>query len=46
MTTAERLREETKIEIARKMLKEGFELDVVLRITGLTEQDLKDCGVI
>ncbi|MDI7165313.1 hypothetical protein [Leptospira santarosai] len=35
-----------KTETARNMLKEGFELDVVLRITGLTEQDLKDYGVI
>ncbi|MDI7219925.1 Rpn family recombination-promoting nuclease/putative transposase [Leptospira santarosai] len=50
MTTAERLRQEGeikgKIETASNMLKEGFELDVVLRITGLTEQDLKDYGVI
>ncbi|EMI66113.1 hypothetical protein LEP1GSC076_3757, partial [Leptospira sp. Fiocruz LV4135] len=46
MTTAERLKKEGKIEDARNMLKEGFELDVVLRITGLTEQDLKDYGVI
>ncbi|EMN72114.1 hypothetical protein LEP1GSC100_0398, partial [Leptospira interrogans serovar Bataviae str. UI 08561] len=35
-----------KIEDARIMFKEGFELDVVLRITGLTEQELKDYGVI
>ncbi len=27
------------------MFKEGFELNVVLRITGLTEQELKDYGV-
>ncbi|EKO79030.1 hypothetical protein Q4554_16845 [Leptospira santarosai] len=46
MTTAERLKKEGKIEDARNMLKEGFELDVVLRITGLTEQELKDHGVI
>ncbi|EMO38737.1 hypothetical protein LEP1GSC186_3185 [Leptospira noguchii serovar Autumnalis str. ZUN142] len=58
MTTAEKLRKEGeikgeikgkiegKIEDARKMFKEGFELDVVLRITGLTEQELKDYGVI
>ncbi|WP_082271337.1 Rpn family recombination-promoting nuclease/putative transposase, partial [Leptospira interrogans] len=54
MTTAEKLRKEGeikgiikgKIEDARIMFKEGFELDVVLRITGLTEQELKDYGVI
>ncbi|WOT13230.1 MULTISPECIES: hypothetical protein [Leptospira] len=37
---------ESKIKIARNMFKEGFELNVVLRITGLTEQELKDHGVI
>ncbi|WP_154645128.1 Rpn family recombination-promoting nuclease/putative transposase, partial [Leptospira interrogans] len=50
MTTAEKLRKEGKIEgkieDAKKMFKEGFKLDVVLRITGLTEQELKDYGVI
>ncbi|WP_161938480.1 Rpn family recombination-promoting nuclease/putative transposase, partial [Leptospira interrogans] len=46
MTTAEKLRKEGEIKIARNMLKEGFKLDVVLRITGLTEQELKDYGVI
>ncbi|EMO90156.1 hypothetical protein LEP1GSC024_0293 [Leptospira noguchii str. 2001034031] len=35
-----------KIETARKMFKEGFELNVVLQITGFTEQELKDYGVI
>ncbi|EMJ85258.1 hypothetical protein LEP1GSC032_1506, partial [Leptospira interrogans str. 2002000631] len=37
---------ESKIKIARNMFKEGFELNVVLRITGLTEQELKGYGVI
>ncbi|EKO50770.1 hypothetical protein LEP1GSC132_4499 [Leptospira kirschneri str. 200803703] len=50
MTTAEKLRIEgeikTKIDIARNMFKEGFELNVVLRITGLTEQELKDHGLL
>ncbi|MDI7238055.1 Rpn family recombination-promoting nuclease/putative transposase, partial [Leptospira santarosai] len=50
MTTAERLRQEGeikgKIEIARKMLLDGASLEYILKITGLTEQDLKDCGVI
>ncbi|EMS83516.1 Rpn family recombination-promoting nuclease/putative transposase, partial [Leptospira noguchii] len=35
-----------KIETAKKMFKEGFELNVVLQITGFTEQELKDYGVI
>ncbi|MDI7173197.1 transposase [Leptospira santarosai] len=46
MTTAERLKEETKIEIARNMLLNGASLEFVLSVTGLTEQDLKDYGVI
>ncbi len=54
MTTAERLRKEgeikgeikTKIEIARNMLLDGSSLEYVLKITRLTEQELKDYGVI
>ncbi|MGQ2872716.1 hypothetical protein, partial [Leptospira santarosai] len=50
MTTAERLRQEGKIEgkieDARNMLLNGASLEFVLKITGLTEQDLKDHGVI
>ncbi|MDI7238075.1 transposase, partial [Leptospira santarosai] len=50
MTTAERLRQEGKIEgkieIARNMLLNGASLEFVLKITGLTEQELKDYGVI
>ncbi|MDI7157261.1 hypothetical protein QMM53_12010 [Leptospira santarosai] len=46
MTTAERLRQEGEIEIARNMLLDGASLEYILKITGLTEQDLKDCGVI
>ncbi|AVQ10442.1 Uncharacterized protein XB16_0081 [Leptospira santarosai] len=50
MTTAERLRQEGKIEgkieIARNMLLNGASLEFVLKITGLTEQELKDHRVI
>ncbi|WP_235596281.1 Rpn family recombination-promoting nuclease/putative transposase, partial [Leptospira weilii] len=35
-----------KIETARNMLSEDIQLDVVLRITGLSEQDLKNHGLI
>ncbi|EMY77205.1 hypothetical protein LEP1GSC060_1958 [Leptospira weilii serovar Ranarum str. ICFT] len=33
------------LEAARKMLAEGIKLDVVLRVTDLTEQDLRDHGI-
>ncbi|WP_235592105.1 Rpn family recombination-promoting nuclease/putative transposase [Leptospira noguchii] len=50
MTTAEKLRKEgefeNKIKTARNMFNEGFKLDIVLRITGLTEQELKDHGLL
>ncbi|MCH1896811.1 Rpn family recombination-promoting nuclease/putative transposase [Leptospira borgpetersenii] len=54
MTTAERLisegiqqgKIEGKIETARNMLSEDIQLEAVLRITGLSKQDLKDHGVI
>lgn len=49
MTTAEKLREEGKIEgkieTARNMFSEGLKLEVILRITGLSEKDLKDRGI-
>ncbi|MDL5244451.1 Rpn family recombination-promoting nuclease/putative transposase [Leptospira weilii] len=35
-----------KVETARNMLSEDIQLDVVLRITGLSEQDLKNHGLI
>ncbi|MCL8266977.1 Rpn family recombination-promoting nuclease/putative transposase [Leptospira weilii] len=35
-----------KIETARNMLSEDIQLNVVLRITGLSEQDLKNHGLI
>ncbi|EMO14681.1 hypothetical protein LEP1GSC175_3382 [Leptospira santarosai str. HAI821] len=37
---------EGKIETARNMLLDGASLEYILKITGLTEQDLKDHGVI
>ncbi|WP_232423608.1 Rpn family recombination-promoting nuclease/putative transposase [Leptospira weilii] len=37
---------EGKIETARNMLSEDIQLNVVLRITGLSEQDLKNHGLI
>ncbi|MDI7165312.1 hypothetical protein QMN02_09630 [Leptospira santarosai] len=50
MTTAERLRQEGKIEgkieDARNMLLNGASLEFVLSVTGLTEQELKDCGLL
>ncbi|EQA78868.1 Rpn family recombination-promoting nuclease/putative transposase [Leptospira alstonii] len=33
------------LEDARKMLAEGIKLDVALRVTGLTEKDLRDHGI-
>ncbi|WP_078124738.1 Rpn family recombination-promoting nuclease/putative transposase [Leptospira alexanderi] len=50
MTTAEKLRKEGKIEgkieDAKNMLLKGASLEFVLSVTKLTEQDLKDHGVI
>ncbi|WP_154644869.1 Rpn family recombination-promoting nuclease/putative transposase, partial [Leptospira interrogans] len=58
MTTAEKLiqkgkiegkiegKVETKIEIAENMLLKGVSLEFVLSVTGLTEQDLKDHGLL
>ncbi|EMO54744.1 hypothetical protein LEP1GSC172_4381 [Leptospira noguchii] len=36
----------SKIKTARNMLLDGASLEYVLKITGLTEQELKDYGVI
>ncbi|WP_249262360.1 Rpn family recombination-promoting nuclease/putative transposase [Leptospira interrogans] len=54
MTTAEKLiqkgemkgKVETKIDIARSMLLDGASLEYVLKITRLTEQELKDHGLL
>ncbi|WP_154645007.1 Rpn family recombination-promoting nuclease/putative transposase, partial [Leptospira interrogans] len=50
MTTAEKLikkgKFEGKLETAKNMLLDGASLEYVLKITGLTEQELKDYGVI
>nr|WP_029745323.1 hypothetical protein [Leptospira kirschneri] len=37
---------ESKIKIAKNMLLKGAGLEFVLSVTGLTEQELKDYGVI
>ncbi|UOG38741.1 hypothetical protein MAL08_05415 [Leptospira noguchii] len=37
---------ESKIETARNMLLDGASLEYILKITRLTEQELKDHGVI
>ncbi|UOG50979.1 hypothetical protein [Leptospira noguchii] len=37
---------ESKIKIARNMLLKGTSLEFILSVTGLTEQELKDYGVI
>ncbi|UOG51039.1 Rpn family recombination-promoting nuclease/putative transposase (plasmid) [Leptospira noguchii] len=50
MTTAEKLRKEGEIKglikTARNMLLKGASLEFILSVTGLTEQELKDHGVI
>ncbi|WP_154645126.1 Rpn family recombination-promoting nuclease/putative transposase, partial [Leptospira interrogans] len=50
MTTAEKLIQKGemkgKVETAKNMLLDGASLEYVLKITGLTEQELKDYGVI
>ncbi len=37
---------ETKIETARKMIEEGFNLEQIIRITGLSEVKLKENGIV
>jgi predicted transposase/invertase (TIGR01784 family) len=37
---------ETKIETARKMIEEGFNLEQIIRITGLSEVELKENGIL
>ncbi|EMI69868.1 hypothetical protein [Leptospira noguchii] len=37
---------ESKIKIARNMLLKGTSLEFILSVIGLTEQELKDYGVI
>lgn len=39
-------KKKAKLEDARKMKKEGFSVDEMLRVTGLTEQDLKEQGIV
>lgn len=35
-----------RLETARNMIKEGFEIPVITRITGLTEEDLRQAGLV
>jgi len=37
---------ETKLETARKMIEEDFNLEQIIRITGLTESQLKENGIL
>jgi predicted transposase/invertase (TIGR01784 family) len=37
---------ETKIETARKMIEEGFNLEQIIRITGLSEVQLRENGIV
>jgi predicted transposase/invertase (TIGR01784 family) len=37
---------ETKIETARKMIEEGFNLEQIIRITGLSENQLRENGIV
>jgi predicted transposase/invertase (TIGR01784 family) len=37
---------ETKIETARKMIEEDFNLEQIIRITGLSEEQLKENGIV
>ena len=41
----EKGREEEKLETARVMEKEGYALDDIIKITGLTKEQLKDAGI-
>ena len=34
------------LEIARKMMKEGYSIEKILRITGLSEDDLRKNGIL
>ena len=36
---------EGKLETARKMAEEGFSLDQIVRITGLTEEQVRENGI-
>ena len=37
---------EGKLETARKMVEEGFSLDQIVRITGLTEEQIRVNGIV
>ena len=50
MTLYERALEEGelkgKLETAQKMIEEGFNLEQIIRITGLSEAELKENGIL
>ena len=37
---------ETKLETARKMIEEDFNLEQIIRITGLSENQLRENGIL
>ena len=37
---------ETKLQTARKMKEEGFDEDLIIRITGLSESQLRENGIV
>ena len=37
---------EEKLETARKMKEEGFQLNQIIRITGLSENQLRENGIV
>ena len=38
--------EKGKLETARKMMKEGYSIEKILRISGLSEDDLRKYGIL
>lgn len=46
MTILDQIQEEAKLDDARKMVQEGISVPVILRVTGLSEETLKEHGII
>ncbi len=46
MTMAEQLRREGKLEDVRNMLKEKIAIEIILRVTGFTKEDLQEAGIL
>ena len=38
----EKGREEEKLETAKKMLKEGIKIDLIIKVTGLTKEEIEN----